>query len=173
MTEVEQAQGWQGLKPVFLDIEASGLQGWPIEIGWAELVDDRVTVESHLLRPDPAWDLEAWDETAEHVHGLSLSRLVRDGKPAHLVAELAFTALDGRLVVSDAAAYDMDWLQQLLELQPQETDIVVRDVAWLVRHFETAGRSGWHDALAGLPAVHRAGGDAARLARAWQTVLAA
>jgi hypothetical protein len=82
-------------------------------------------------------------------------------------------ALDGRLLVSDAAAYDEPWLRQLLELQPMTVDPLVRDLAWLMRQMEPAAQALLLAAWEGGSPAHRAGPDAALLARAWQVALTA
>jgi hypothetical protein len=43
--------------PVFYDIEASSLDGFPIEIGWAraDLASGTILSEGHLIRPPPDW----------------------------------------------------------------------------------------------------------------------
>jgi len=52
----------------FLDVEASGLgpDSFPIEIGWAILGGPAGSV---LIKPAPDWSQDAWDETAEDLHG--------------------------------------------------------------------------------------------------------
>jgi hypothetical protein len=47
------ALAWRDLHPVFLDFEAASAAGWPIEVGWAEVVDGEVVTESYLIRPEP------------------------------------------------------------------------------------------------------------------------
>ena len=54
--------------PVFYDCEASDVEGYPIEIGWAFLDPEARTVvsESHLIRPPDDWPIkESWDRAAE------------------------------------------------------------------------------------------------------------
>jgi hypothetical protein len=76
MTEVE---------PVFYDCEASDVEGYPIEIGWA-FTDPKtgaVVSESHLIRPPAEWPVkESWDRVAERLHGITLLQLSRKGRPS-------------------------------------------------------------------------------------------
>jgi hypothetical protein len=76
-----------GASPVFYDFEASALDGCPIEIGWAWFDGTSVRAESHLILPDPIWQIESsWDNRAQELHGigaLPISESVsRSRKPA-------------------------------------------------------------------------------------------
>ena len=60
--------------PVFYDCEASGIEGFPIEVGWALVVRPTRSIhsEAHLIRPAPSWDVQgAWDPKAEALHGIT------------------------------------------------------------------------------------------------------
>ena len=164
-------KNWRDLQPVFIDFEASGLTGWPIEIGWAEPVEGQIRVQSYLIRPDPTWDTQEWDDEAEALHGISQNLLVSQGMAAQDMARLTLQALEGRLLMSDAAAYDEKWLRQLLELQPLPSDLIVRDIAWLARHMDAGAQAAMLEILRQDIPAHRAGPDAACLARAWQAAL--
>ena len=165
------APSWHGLCPVFLDFEAASATGWPIEVGWAEIVDDEVAVESHLIRPEPDWDEAEWDEIAAEVHGIAFERLYREGCPASLVADRVAAALGGRLLVSDAAEADAAWLARLMEAHGEARDWPVVDLLALERWMERPARARLRAHLAAGPAPHRAGEDAARLAHAWRAAL--
>ena len=164
---------WRDLRPVFLDFEAASQTGWPIEIGWAEIVSGEIVAESHLIRPEPDWDEAEWDEIAAEIHGIAFERLYREGRPASLVADRAAAALRGRLLVSDAAETDAAWLARLMEAHGEARDWPVLDLLALERRMEAPARARLraHVAAAG-PAPHRAGEDAARLAGAWLGALA-
>lgn len=44
--------------PVFYDCEATGLEGVPIEIGWAFAdVNNAIQSEGHLIKPPESWNL--------------------------------------------------------------------------------------------------------------------
>jgi hypothetical protein len=94
------AAGWRSLRPLFLDFEASGVLGWPVEVGWADIRGGEVVAEGHLIRPEPDWDPAEWDEEAEAVHGIALARLRREGAPARDVAARAAAALRGRVAAA-------------------------------------------------------------------------
>ena len=84
-------------KPVFYDFEASGLDGYPIEVGWA-FVDEqkRIVSGSRLILPDPKWNLAAkWDPGAEEIHGISLQHLMEKGIATRPVAEQLNAVLAG------------------------------------------------------------------------------
>jgi hypothetical protein len=44
-------------QPVFYDFEASGLTGFPVEIGWAWFDRDMVKSDSLLIAPAEGWDV--------------------------------------------------------------------------------------------------------------------
>lgn len=64
--------------PVFYDCEASDMEGYPIEIGWAftDAATGVVVSESHLIKPPGDWPFEeSWDPAAERLHGITLAQL--------------------------------------------------------------------------------------------------
>ena len=107
---------------IFVDLEASSLLpgSWPVEIGWAV---DGGGVESHLIRPVPAW--RDWDPKSEAVHGLSRDHLWGHGEPVDAVARRAVEVLSGQevAVFSDAASWDQVWLDRLLSEAALPCDI--------------------------------------------------
>jgi hypothetical protein len=115
-------------RPVFYDFEASALDGFPIELGWAYLGPDKASVitESHLIRPAADWNVaESWDERAQKFHKVSLSHLSRYGEPAYRVAKRANDVLAGSSVFSDSE-HDGIWLVQLFEAAGLEPAFEVR-----------------------------------------------
>ena len=155
---------------VFLDLEASGLElgSWPIQIGLARVHDDdSVSIDEELIRPDPAWDPEPWSSASEAVHGIARRHLDR-APEAREVAALAIDLLSGRLVVSDTPEFDRRWLHVLTATVDPDLLIPVRDFDHvLATSADLDGIRRAYAALEGLPRPHRAGEDAARLARAW------
>lgn len=107
-----------GLSPVFYDIEATGLDGIPIEIGWAFFDDGtaKIVSEAYLIRAASIQELEsAWDHRAQEIHGISLETVVAKGRAPTYVLNRMNTALAGRELFADSP-FDPAWLQQLFEL---------------------------------------------------------
>lgn len=101
---------------VFLDFEASSLNkdSYPVEVGW--VLEDG-TGEAHLIRPAPGWT--DWDDTAEAMHGLSRSRLQRDGVPHDVVCARLIELFRDNLVHASAPSWDGHWLSMLLRAADQ------------------------------------------------------
>ena len=103
--------------PVFYDCEASALEGFPIEIGWAcaDAKTGAITSESHLILPPAHWPIEEmWDPDAEKLHGIRLSQLRLNGEPVREVAGRMNRFLDGRELFSDDP-HDEAWLWLIFE----------------------------------------------------------
>jgi hypothetical protein len=99
--------------PVFYDFEASGLTGFPIEIGWAWLDGRAVKSDSLLIAPAAHWDLTgSWEAQAERIHGISITQLYDEGFPPLCVAQRLNRCLAGRTLYSDSAL-DAGWMGQL------------------------------------------------------------
>lgn len=117
--------------PVFYDCEASGLDGFVIEIGWA-FVDPnngQIASASYLVRPPSEWRIEtAWDENAEELHGISLADLYARGAPVHDIANAMNRALAGRELYSDSP-FDERWLAQIFEGAGIEPSFTVRQTS--------------------------------------------
>lgn len=96
---------------IFLDFEASALRGgFPIEIGWAEVLPDRTIVtESHLILCE-RWmgRLDRWDPAAEALHRISRQRLVEHGRSPEEVANRVNEVLAGATIYIDSP-FDRDW----------------------------------------------------------------
>jgi hypothetical protein len=156
----------------FLDIEASGLgpRSWPIEIGVAMISPSgTISTQSALIAPDPDWDPTAWSAESQAVHGISRAQLDAEGGPAPAVASGVLMALGHRMVVSDAPEFDERWLGVLLRtLAPTLPVPRLVDFDQLVATaFEPDAVDRVYRTLDALPAPHRAGPDAERLARAF------
>jgi hypothetical protein len=116
------------MKYIILDIEASGLDGFPIEIGWC---DQDGKTESHLIRPAPSWT--DWDERAELIHGISRERLAVDGEPHEAVARrvadlLVWCGVERHIVASDNPAYDAPWIRMLIVAAGLRDRVMLVDV---------------------------------------------
>ena len=123
-----------GMALVFLDFEASSLlpASFPIEVAWV-LADG--TGESHLIKPadgwlDPPRGNPGWSAESERVHGIPLSTLMEQGKPAEEVAARAEAVLSSIQVLacSDAPSHDAYWLQRLYEAGGIRRDASLVDV---------------------------------------------
>lgn len=152
---------------VVMDFEASALSldSFPIEVGIAVMFapSGAITSWASLIRPDPAWPLDAqWDPYAERLHGISRWDL-REGLTPHA----AVTALNSRIppgatVWCDGGHYDLRWMERLAAAAGIEPSFMLRDLsaAWagnvvLVERFRSA--------LAQEHRPHRAGPDAAAI----------
>ncbi len=100
-----------------IDFEASGLQGYPIEVGVAIYNPDRelISVWSSLIKPTRRW-LQAmnWDPDAEELHGISPVDLHEAPSPFDVGQQL--NRLLGPLGVTycDGGAFDERWLRLLM-----------------------------------------------------------
>jgi DNA polymerase III epsilon subunit-like protein len=123
---------------VVLDIEASGLgeNSFPIEIAWQ---GPTVKPQSFLIRPDPQWDLESWDDRAEQLHGIPLQQALAEGVPARSIVEQLCRDCAGRTILSDGLAFDQAWLNQLYAASQWQGNIRLTDLfLWLGQcHRET------------------------------------
>jgi hypothetical protein len=100
-------------QPVFYDFEASGIAGFPIEIGWAWPDGNNVKSDSLLISPADGWDtIGNWETQAEKIHGISLALLKREGLPAASVVSRLNKCLGGRTLYSDSHL-DTKWMAQL------------------------------------------------------------
>lgn len=155
---------------VFLDLEASSLavDGWPIEIGvsWIDETGELVTWSS-LIRPHGTWAHAAWSDESEAVHGIARSDLSQ-APAAEDVAREAQDMFAGRLMLSDAPAFDGRWLDTLQATAGFERETPILDFdAVAMRSFEGDTLDALYTSLTRRRAPHRAGPDSRRLARAW------
>ena len=153
---------------IFMDFEASGLgpQSWPIEIGLSWIEGGAVKTWSSLIRPEPDWDMEAWDPVSARVHGIPLDQLAK-APAAGLVAAEAAKRISGKTVCSDAPKHDERWARRLFLEGAQPVSLRIFDIYSAFEHvLSEAGMDHAHEKLARLPAPHRAGPDAGRYARA-------
>jgi len=92
-------------------IEASGLHfdSYPIEVAILSNGQPR----SWLIAPQPTWTY--WDPNAEALHGISREMLRAEGLSCTAVTKHLSTAIhpEDRVLYSDAAEWDWDWIQTL------------------------------------------------------------
>ena len=155
---------------VFLDLEASSLaaDSWPIEIGvtWIDETGELVTWSS-LIRPHETWPATAGSHESEAVHGIPRAGLAHAPAAEDVALEVQFV-IDGRLMISDAPAFDTRWLDGLLATAglARETPVLDFDTA-AMRSFQGDALDALYTSLTRRRAPHRAGPDSRRLARAW------
>jgi hypothetical protein len=167
--------------PVFYDCEASDLEGYPIEVGWA-FTDPKtgaVASESHLIKPPEDWPVkESWDRSAERLHGIALAQLWREGRPVWEVARRMNTALVGRELFSDALQ-DEAWLRLLFDAAGFEPAFTIRRTDARILISQAAADSGLDEATYAhakalatemAPRRHRAEADARHLAVLWNII---
>lgn len=167
--------------PVFYDCEASDLEGYPIEVGWAftDAATGVVVSESHLIKPPGDWPVrESWDRAAERLHGIALAQLWRDGRPVWEVAQRMNAVLSGRELFSDAPQ-DETWLRLLFDAAGFELTFTVRRTDARVLIAQAAADRGLDEAAYArakalvaetAPRRHRAEADARHLAVFWNIV---
>jgi len=166
--------------PVFYDCEASSLDGFVIEVGWAYARPDdgQIISASHLVRPLAEWQIATvWDENAEALHGISLAEISARGIPVRDIANAMNGGLAGRELYSDSP-FDEAWLSQIFEGAGIEPSFVVRQTsadtllekAVADRKFD---RSRYRMAVDEAEQIrrHRAEADARMWAQLWRRVV--
>lgn len=156
-------------KTLFLDFEASSLSrdSWPIEVGLSWVENDAIRTWSALIRMHPSWDLADWSSQSAAVHGISFESL-RQAPVAQSVATEFLTMCSSATLISDAPEFDQRWLDRLLQVNADASDIVVGGF----HRAAFAAFGGYaldivYESLERTHVPHRAGPDNARLARAW------
>lgn len=153
--------------PLFLDIEASSLTGWPIEIGLSQPGSVGIDTWSSLIHPRPDWRDADWDPDAEKVHGIARQRL-QSAPPADLVREAVEERMQA-VMVSDCPEFDGKWLAMLLG---RTVPLIDFELA-VFREFGVAALALAGPALKRVPRPHRAGPDAEAMAQVWLELSAA
>ncbi|ULO23107.1 hypothetical protein [Methylocystis sp. SB2] len=117
--------------PVFYDCEASSLDGFVIEVGWAYVRPDdgQIISASHPVRPLAEWQIATvWDENAEALHGISIAEISAQGTPVRDIANAMNGGLAGRELYSDSP-FDEAWLNQIFEGAGIEPSFCVRQTS--------------------------------------------
>ena len=158
----------------FLDFEASGLHGVPIEIGVATLFDGgKIETWSRLIRPAPDWieDDDLWDPMAVMIHGISREQLLDEGEdPRRVMTQLKERVGVAAFFYSDAPQYESAWLGELLSVTDHHEKTRYRVAHYfeaLRVRFGTPTRAFYlaDTELEAIHKPHRAGPDAEILAR--------
>ena len=121
----------------FIDLEASGLgpKSWPIEVGWGF---HGWPARSMLIKPAVNWSLEAWEKSAEELHGISPDKLVQGGTPPLEVALVLNAAFANADVYSDAPSFDGFWLYRLYEAAGVRANFRLHSLANLINELTTS-----------------------------------
>lgn len=100
-------------KPVFIDFEASSINGFPIQVAYGTSESD---LKCHLIKPLPIWNnaIYMWDYNAQDIHGFSKSYINEYGVNAETVAREVSENLKGKTIYADSGA-DLNWLYMLLD----------------------------------------------------------
>lgn len=95
-----------------LDLESSGFQGYPIQVGIIK--EDGSTYES-LIKPHSEWleELE-WDYNAQCIHNLEQDYVIENGASIYVVASELNDFVAGEYIFVDSY-YDVMWLNLLYE----------------------------------------------------------
>lgn len=174
--------GSRSVSPVFYDFEATGLDGIPIEIGWA-CVDEtanKIVSEARLIRAAPEQELAcAWDEQAQQIHGITLETVMAEGRtPAEVLSHMN-TTLAGRELFADSP-FDFAWLQQLFATTDLEPAFELRvmlssalcDRLAVLHNFDANEYAAIKAATAKTsPITHRADADARYWAHLWRALV--
>lgn len=166
--------------PVFVDCEASDLDGYIIEVGWAVAPQGQEIISAAVLvRPAPQWKIrDAWNHKAEMLHGISLVQLLAHGRSAEDVAQIVNEELAGLELFSDAPKYDGRWLAQLFEaagvepaftISPTPTRALLETIARRRNFDPIRFQQRWDDARQNRR--HRADADALTYARLWRLIM--
>lgn len=106
-------------KPIFIDFEASSIQGFPIQIAYGTSEED---LKCFLIKPLPIWNnaLYMWDYNAQDMHGFSKNYINQYGINTETVVREVSEDLKGKTIYADNGA-DMNWLLMLLDDVAEQT----------------------------------------------------
>jgi hypothetical protein len=99
--------------PIFIDFEASSMQGFPIQVAYGSCEAD---LKCHLIKPLNHWNnaIYLWDFNAQDIHGFSKAYINDYGVNATTVAKEVSEDLKGKTIYADSGV-DLFWLQYLLD----------------------------------------------------------
>ena len=150
-----------------IDFEASGPNGYPIEVGIAihDPARAHISVWSSLIKPTVGWlQTMSWDPVAVQMHGIARADLKSALHPFDIGRQL--NTLLGPIGVAycDGWKWDHRWLFLLMEECPEPCRFQLGDAGALGRFFEIRP-SALFERDDEPPLEHRAGSDAERLLR--------
>lgn len=101
---------------IFLDFEASGIFGYPIQVGFCAVGADRAWKSAARLIRNDEWldDFSRWDWQAEQLHQISRAELVANGEGPTTVLTWLNDELGGMVACVDSLK-DLDWLRELTD----------------------------------------------------------
>ncbi|MBF0356896.1 MAG: hypothetical protein HQL43_16845 [Alphaproteobacteria bacterium] len=101
---------------IFLDFEASGLTGFPIEVGICGVDGDRGRWKASWLIRHDEWlgDLPRWDAQAEDIHHITRAELIKLGESPRSVMTWLNGELAGLVACVDSM-HDHYWLKELAQ----------------------------------------------------------
>lgn len=164
--------------PWFIDIEASALDGYPVQIAYGCSVDQ---IKSFIIEPFPEWveDADRWSEDAFECHGFTPAYLRKHGQPASHVAAQVSSDLCNKTVYTDAPGYDEHWLGLLFSAVTRDTGETFSMPTFKSINFDLlpgrtwqwmARREGWQDRMEKLgKRVHHADVDVLVHLLCWQS----
>jgi len=117
-------------QPLFIDFEASSLNmdSYPIEVAWSL---EGGSIESHLINPDEVKSWTDWEEESQAIHGISKDTLSSRGKHPKWVAKRMNEVLAGKVLLSNAYEFDLDWCETLFKAADEVMEFTFGD-AWHV-----------------------------------------
>lgn len=108
-------------KPIFIDFEASSLEGFPIQVAYGSCEEG---LKCFLIKPLSEWNQEEhlWSLVSQEIHGFSKNYINQYGINAQSVAIEVSNDLNGKTIYADSQA-DMRWLCMLLDDSARLTGI--------------------------------------------------
>lgn len=100
-------------KPIFIDFEASSINGYPIQVAYGSCEED---LKCFLIKPLTSWNNaeHLWSFDSQEIHGFSKNHINEYGINAKSVAREVSDDLNGKAIYADSKA-DMTWLYMLLD----------------------------------------------------------
>lgn len=150
---------------IFLDFEASGIRGFPIQVGFCVVDQARdMQTAAKLIRHDE-WllDFFRWDCEAEQIHRISRANLRDMGESPRAVMGWLNSALGGMVACADSHR-DKLWLRELADAAGIEPTFRVEEMALAFAGPEIARIADATEADAVCQHTHQADDDAKHLA---------
>lgn len=147
---------------IFLDFEASGIHGYPIQVGFCAVGANRQARAAAKLIRNDEWldDFARWDWQAEQVHKISRANLMQLGESPAATMQWLNGELAGMVACADSYL-DQLWMRELADAAGIEPLFRVVEIqqAWQGPEIATLVDEAAADAV--RPCTHRADDDAA------------